>query len=147
MPMVRPMLRAKLKPILQPMLMIPLCLGLTAVGVTSADGISVAGSKSAALNQENAAFTSRVTLENERVRVVENSYEPGASSPPHTHEYPRAVYFIDVARLELQGPEGSTTQVVAEAGQTVWRPVETHTVRNIGEGRVRVVEIEVKPRR
>lgn len=98
------------------------------------------------LSTATAVYRSEVRLENEHVRVVENLYEPGEASPLHAHEHPRVVYVLDGGELELVAEDGSRTRIRIEAGQTSWRPPETHVVRNVGRTTVRVLEVEVKSR-
>ena len=90
------------------------------------------------------AGRSEVRLENEHVRVLENVYEPGAESPLHTHAHARVVYVVAGGELELEAETGETTRVRLEPGQTVWRPAETHVVRNTGRTTVRLLETEIK---
>lgn len=93
------------------------------------------------------AERSELRLENEHVRVVENLYEPGAESPSHTHEWPRVVYVLDGGELELVAEGGTATRIRVRPGETLWRPPETHGVRNVGRTTVRVLETEVKTAR
>lgn len=86
---------------------------------------------------------SEIRLENEHVKVLENLYEPGEESPLHTHENARVVYVLDGGELELES-EAGITRVRLEPGQTIWRPAETHVVRNVGLTAVRLLETEVK---
>jgi quercetin dioxygenase-like cupin family protein len=88
--------------------------------------------------------STRVLLENEHVRVIESLYPPGASSPLHAHAWPRVVYVVEGGTLALEDPDGRVTRIEAVAGQAAWRPPEAHVVRNVGQTRVRVVEVEVK---
>lgn len=46
--------------------------------------------------------------------------------------------------LELIAPEGAPTRIEVASGTTLWRPAETHRVRNPGSTPVRVLETEVK---
>lgn len=87
---------------------------------------------------------SEVRLENEHVRMVENLYEPGEESPLHSHDHARAVYVLDGGELELVDAAGEATRVRLEPGQAIWRPAETHVVRNVGRTAVRVLETEIK---
>ena len=87
---------------------------------------------------------SEVRLENEHVLVVENLYEPGEESPLHSHDHARVVYVLDGGELELVDSAGQATRVRLEPGQTIWRPAETHVVRNVGRTAVRVLETEIK---
>ncbi len=88
-------------------------------------------------------FQSRVLLENAQVLVVENLYPAGTAAPLHTHAWPRVVYVLEGGSLQLEDDAGAVRMEV-EAGQTAWRPAETHVVRNVGQSRVRVIEVEVK---
>ncbi len=85
-----------------------------------------------------------VRLENDRVLVVENRYDPGAESALHTHASPRVVYVLDGGAVRLVAEDGSTTDVRLEPGMTIWRPAETHVVRNTGRTTVRLLETEVR---
>jgi len=98
------------------------------------------------LSTATAGYRSEVRLDNEHVRVVENLYEPGEASPLHAHEYPRVVYVMGGGELELVAEDGSSARIRIEAGQTTWRPPETHVVRNVGLTTVRTLETEVKAR-
>ncbi|MBI4540971.1 MAG: cupin domain-containing protein [Gemmatimonadetes bacterium] len=86
----------------------------------------------------------RLLLENEYVRVAEILYDPLAQGPRHTHDYARVAYVVDGGTLELTAADGTVTRLDLTAGQTVWRPAETHSVRNAGRSSVRLVELEVK---
>lgn len=87
---------------------------------------------------------SRVLLDNDRVHVVQITYEPGATTEEHTHEFPRTVYTVSGGILELVAPDGTTVQLEVLRGQALWRPAETHVVRNVGPTQVTVVETEIK---
>lgn len=106
--------------------------------------LAVTARESSQVERSQAGYRSVVRLDNERVRVVENSYEPGASSAEHSHEWPRVVYVIEGGTLELIDATGERTRLELEPGTTAWRSPETHTVHNPGPTRVRVLEIEVR---
>lgn len=89
-------------------------------------------------------YQETVRLENERVRVLELRYAPGGAAPLHTHHFPRVVYVVEGGVLELVPEAGTPVRLELSAGQTLWRPAETHAVRNVGPGEVVVVETEVK---
>lgn len=98
------------------------------------------------LSTATAGDRSEVRLENEHVRVVENLYQPGEASPLHAHEHPRVVYVPGGGEMELVAEDGSSALIRIEAGQTTWRPPETHLVRNVGLTTVPIMETEVKAR-
>lgn len=87
----------------------------------------------------------RVLLENEWVLVVELVYPPGSEAAPHAHAHPRTVYVVEGGSLELTPEGGEPVRVSLASGQALWRPAESHSVRNVGGTTLRVVETEVKP--
>ena len=97
--------------------------------------------------QEPSGYERRVLLENDSVQVVLVRYAPGAASPLHSHEFPgRSIYFLTGGTFELlpDGDENRVKRVTAEAGQVIWRPAETHIVRNAGSAEAEILEVEVK---
>lgn len=87
---------------------------------------------------------STVLLDNARVRMVEVEYQPGSVSEQHTHPFPRAVYVASGGIVELVAVDGTVTRLEVRRGDALWRPSETHTVRNIGPTVVTLVETEIK---
>ncbi|MFP6728714.1 MAG: hypothetical protein VCD50_00805 [Alphaproteobacteria bacterium] len=98
-----------------------------------------------------------VLLENAEVLAVEVRYEPGSASPLHSHKYPGRVIYVesggtleitpgrllDDGTLELV-PDGEAMRINITAGQTLWLPSQTHSLRNVGKTFIRIVEIEIK---
>ena len=97
--------------------------------------------------QEPPGYERRVLLDNDSVQVVLVRYAPGAASPLHSHEFPgRTIYFLKGGTFELlpDGDESRVKRVTAKAGQVIWRPAETHIVRNAGPAEAEILEVEVK---
>ena len=88
-------------------------------------------------------YEKNILLDNEQVHVFEVRYQPGGASE-HTHDYSRVIYVLQGGVLELAKPDGTAKRKVLTLGKVVWRPAETHTVTNVGDSEVRLVEIEVK---
>jgi predicted ester cyclase len=93
----------------------------------------------------------QVLLENERVRVLSSNVLPGATVPLHTHKYPSVVYVLengDFVRYDAEGNEASSShQLPAEVkNQTVmWLPpLAPHSVKNISDKEIRVINFELK---
>lgn len=86
----------------------------------------------------------RVLLDNDRVHMVEVEYQPGGVSEEHTHAFPRTVYVVRGGIVELVAADGTVTQLEVRRGEALWRPAETHTVRNVGPTTVTLVETEIK---
>ena len=92
-------------------------------------------------------FEKTILLENDSVQVVKVRYAPGAASPLHTHKFPgRTIYVLQGGELELLpgGDASKAKRISIESGMTIWRPAETHIVRNVGTSETLVLEIEVK---
>ena len=92
-----------------------------------------------------------VLLENDRVRVLDSRVKPGDSTPVHTHRWPAALYVIGTSDFVRYDPDGNAifdsreSEMATGTGQAVWSPPLTpHFVKNIGEGEIRVISIEIK---
>ena len=88
-------------------------------------------------------YEKNVLLDNKQVYVFEARYQPGGASK-HTHDYSRVIYVLQGGVLELARPDETAKRKELTPGKVVWRPAETHTVTNVGDSEVRLVEIEVK---
>ncbi len=51
---------------------------------------------------------------------------------------------MDGGRLELEDEQGRRTRLEVQSGAALWRPAETHAVRNVGRTPVRTLEVEIK---
>jgi quercetin dioxygenase-like cupin family protein len=98
-----------------------------------------------------AAGHHRVLLENDRVRVLDALVKPGETVPLHTHKWPSAVYIIssdDFIRLDANGSvvaDSRKMDINSEPGTVIWLPpLETHSVRNVGEKETRAIVFELK---
>jgi beta-alanine degradation protein BauB len=88
-----------------------------------------------------------VQIDDERVRVTEWRFAPGAATGWHRHEYPYVVVPLTTGRLGITGPEGSTTTELV-TGRSYARPAGVeHDVQNVNEFEFAFVEVEVKPSR
>jgi quercetin dioxygenase-like cupin family protein len=87
----------------------------------------------------------RELLENDHVLVIESIYPPGGSVPTHTHHSPHVVYVVEGGTLETRAPDGTAEIHEVQPGETLWRKApQSHSTRNGGDTRVRIVEVEVK---
>jgi quercetin dioxygenase-like cupin family protein len=84
----------------------------------------------------------RLVFENDYVRVIEFSLEPGQEIPKHPG-LKRAVYSLSGYRLEWT--EGAnTTTVEWSAGEAHWHEALEHAAKNIGETAARYVTVARK---
>lgn len=96
--------------------------------------------------QGGAKSTSKVVLENERVRVKEAVFAPGdTGAKMHTHEYPHVGVIIDGGTLRFNYPDGKTETMELPRGGVGYREANvTHQAINPGKEPVRVIEVEIK---
>jgi quercetin dioxygenase-like cupin family protein len=86
-----------------------------------------------------------VKIDNERVRVVEWRFAPGASTGPHRHEWPYVVVPMTTGALALTAPDGTASSATLVTGEPYFRPAGVeHDVRNPNPGEFVFVEIEIK---
>jgi mannose-6-phosphate isomerase-like protein (cupin superfamily) len=89
--------------------------------------------------------TSKIVLENDKVRVKDAMFEPGDRPGMHTHDVPHVGVIIEGGTLELRGPDGKTETLKLEAGGVGYREANvTHEPINRGKSRIRVIEVEIK---
>jgi quercetin dioxygenase-like cupin family protein len=93
---------------------------------------------------QEARGVSAVRIDNERVRVTEWRFAPGASTGRHRHELPYVVVPLTTGRLAATGPAGDTVSDLV-AGQPYFRPAGVeHDVRNANAFEFAFIEIELK---
>ena len=94
------------------------------------------------MTELRAVATARI--DNERVRVTEWRFAPGATTGFHRHEYDYVVVPMTTGRLASTGPAGDS---IAELviGLPYFRPAGVeHDVRNVNAFEFVFVEIELK---
>lgn len=85
----------------------------------------------------------QVLFENDAIRVLEVSVQPGAKVPLHTN--PENVnYIVKPGTLRLIAPDGSSVDLDLAERQVIPAPVGRHAVENIGATEVRTICIELK---
>lgn len=108
---------------------------------------SLLASGAFAVHQQPAAAstsTSRVVLENDRVRVRDVTFPPGVTGM-HRHDLPHVGVVIEGGTLEFRYPDGSTETAKLERGGVGFREADvTHEPVNRGQAPVRVIEVELK---
>jgi len=86
-----------------------------------------------------------VQVDNERVRVTEWRFAPGAETGFHVHEMDYVVVPSADGRLKLVSPEGVETYADLKHGVSYFRKAGVHhNVINASEGEYAFVEIELK---
>ena len=85
----------------------------------------------------------KVLLENERVRMLEVSLEPGASSEMHSHPA-YCLYLLTGGKVRFTLPSGETAELELPEGAAMWRDAEEHATENIGGTTIRAIFVEPK---
>ena len=73
---------------------------------------------------------SKVLFENDKVRVTEFTFKPGAVS--RTDRKARVNYFLSDAKMQRTDKEGKTTQAERKKGTALWLEADSDVVKNIG---------------
>jgi quercetin dioxygenase-like cupin family protein len=84
----------------------------------------------------------KVVFENDRVRVLEYSDEPGDKTTPHQHP-DSIMYTLSAFRRRLVSGD-MERDVELEAGSVGWLPAQEHHGENIGDTPTRVLFVELK---
>ena len=86
-----------------------------------------------------------VQIDNERTRVTEWRFAPGAATGWHRHEYDYVVVPQTTGRLRLLGPDGAEADAELTAGVSYYREAGVeHDVVNANEFAFVFVEVEFK---
>jgi beta-alanine degradation protein BauB len=112
----------------------------------SALSSSVAGTQSPADIDPLVASPANFKMlpENERVRVLEYTLQPGEHDQWHTHP-PKVSYVVSGGELRIHLDDGTSLVSDEKAGTAVWmKAVPRHYAENVGRTPVRIVLVEVK---
>jgi len=110
-------------------------------------GAGASGRAWAAPQQAGGAkYTSKVVLENARVRVKDVNIPPlGADPKMHTHEFPHVGVILTQGSLVFTESGKPTETVKFDVGSVGYREANvTHQVTNPGQTPMRVIEVELK---
>jgi quercetin dioxygenase-like cupin family protein len=93
----------------------------------------------------------KVVLENERVRVLEVTVQPGEREPVHGHKWPSVMYVMaeDLIRdYDRDGKllyDSSTDTARMQTPYTIWMPPQApHSVENLSKTPLRLLRVELK---
>ena len=90
-----------------------------------------------------APSSTKVVLENDRVRVLEVRQKPGEKGAMHSH--PASLLCpLSTSKAKFTSSDGKTTESELKAGAVTWREAETHAVENVGATDSHVLVIELK---
>ena len=84
-------------------------------------------------------------IDNERVRVTQFHFAPGAGTGYHKHEYDYVIVPGTSGKLKLIGPDGAESIAELTAGQCYFREAGVeHDVINANDFPFSFVEVELK---
>jgi hypothetical protein len=84
----------------------------------------------------------KVVFENEQVRVLEYTDQPGDQTTPHEHP-DSVMYTLSSFRRRLYSGDNHR-DVEMPAAMTGWLPAQRHHGENIGDTRTHVIFVELK---
>lgn len=86
----------------------------------------------------------KVLLDNEKVRVLQVEFAPGAVTAWHQHPN-HVAYALTSGKLEITD-KGKAPQVMEiKEGDAMYLPAVTHMAKNVGDNTVKLVVTELKP--
>jgi quercetin dioxygenase-like cupin family protein len=93
-----------------------------------------------------AGYTSKVVLDNARVRVKDVTFPPGVlDTGMHTHEFAHVGVILTAGSLVFTEPGKPTETVRFDVGSVGFREANvTHQAANPGTSPMRVIEVELK---
>lgn len=90
------------------------------------------------------AASSTVQIDNDRLRVTEWRFAPGAATGHHRHEFDYVVVPLTTGQLRLVEPDGERVADLT-AGHSYYRDAGVeHDVINASPGEFAFIEIEIK---
>ena len=85
----------------------------------------------------------KVLFENERVRILEVTMQPGDRSDLHAHpDY--VVHMLTGGKVRFTTAAGDTAELELPEGSTRWREAEQHATENVGGTVIRALFVEPK---
>jgi hypothetical protein len=90
--------------------------------------------------------TTKVVLENNKLKVTEYSSSPGngvCGEGKHTHA-PHLTIFLTDAKVKLTTPDGKVQDFDLKSGTTFWSEAETHIAINNGKKPAKMYLVELK---
>ena len=85
----------------------------------------------------------KLVFENERVRVMEVTFNPGDKIGSHSHP-DHLAYILEPGLIRISHPDGTSMDVDGKAGDVLWIKAETHSAENIGSTKMRILVVELK---
>ena len=85
----------------------------------------------------------KVVLDNEKVRVIDNSSNAGDKSAWHSHP-DMLIYVLAGGTVKSTTKDGKSKTIEFKKGETVWMDATTHETENIGKTKLHLLLVELK---
>lgn len=93
----------------------------------------------------------KVVLENDKVRVLEVTVQPGEREPVHSHRWSSVLYVMEEENIRDYDAKGNviydtkTDKNPMKTPYTIWmEPQEPHSVENLSKKPLRLMRVELK---
>jgi len=86
----------------------------------------------------------KVLLENDKVRVIEVEFAPGATTAWHSHPNHTA-YALTSGKIQITDKGKPPTNIDVKMGTAMYMPAVTHMAKNIGTTNLKLIITELKP--
>jgi quercetin dioxygenase-like cupin family protein len=111
--------------------------------IITAAVLALAVGSAQAQTTKSAGTDSKPLLENERMRVIEMLFKPGAKSSILSHPQ-RFVYALTDGSLVFLPPGKTPYELSFKAGEALWLPAEAIATENDSDKEVRTLVVEFK---
>jgi hypothetical protein len=85
----------------------------------------------------------KVEVDNQQVRVVRRYHAAHEKVPMRSHLDGVVVFLTEVREISTDS-DGTSREVAHHASDVIWSPAHTHSLENLAETPIEVVEIELK---
>jgi|CXWL01.1.fsa_nt_gi quercetin dioxygenase-like cupin family protein len=85
----------------------------------------------------------KMKLENERCRVYEITFKPGASIAIHAHP-DHVVYVVTAGTLQITEQGKAPIKLAGKPGDTFFLPAQKHSAKNIGKTTMKALVVELR---
>ena len=90
-----------------------------------------------------APHVSKVISENDKVRILDSTKDPGEKTEMHSHPAVVAIALTS-AKVKFTLPGGQTMEAELEPGHAMYMDAADHATENVGSNAIRVILVEIK---
>jgi quercetin dioxygenase-like cupin family protein len=86
----------------------------------------------------------KVLLDNDKVRILEVVFAPGATTAWHSHPN-HSVYALTSGKIQITDKGKPATTIDVKMGTAMYLPAVTHMAKNTGTTTLKLIVTEIKP--